>query len=105
MTTKKTIGFIFLILVSAAVIADTFRYLQPRKHPKFVVNQKQDSLPANANEIIMVYNANGGVFPGIADVIHKTFAPGSYPCNLCLLAFGNFGKKGGMEKFFSNTSI
>lgn len=75
----------------AAGIADAIRYLQPGNVNKIAVTQAR---PANRiNELVFVYNANGGIYPGIADFIHKEIFPSSYPCNLCYQTFGTFGMK------------
>jgi hypothetical protein len=41
-----------------------------------------------------VYNADGGLLNAVKDSFHKTFAPASYPCALCALAFGFFAMRG-----------
>ena len=40
--------------------------------------------------LVMVYNADSGLLNAVRDSFWKTFAPGSYPCALCVLAFGFF---------------
>ncbi len=93
MTTGKWIGLIIVTFLLAGAIADAIRYLQPGSKQKIVIEPAQQFHLTNANELIMAYNANGGIYPGVADVIRKIFYPSTYPCNLCFLAFGNFGKK------------
>ena len=99
MTTGKWIGLIIIILLVAGAVADAVRYLQLNKKNQIAVQSQQQKLLPGTNEIIMVYNANAGVYPGIADVIHKAFFPKTYPCNLCFLAFGTFGKKEAWTNF------
>ena len=102
MTVKKWIGSGILFLLVAAAIADAIRYLQPDKKQKTII-QLAPSMPrGEVSEIIMVYNANGGIYPGIADVIHKTLFPKTYPCRLCYLAFGHFGKKEAWQNFLDS---
>ena len=38
--------------------------------------------------LILVYNAKGGIFHMLADVVHKLVAPQSYPCSLCAISYG-----------------
>ncbi len=52
--------------------------------------------------MILVYNAWGGIYPGIADIIHKEFFPSSYPCNLCFISFGAFGMKDEWKRFLDS---
>lgn len=43
------------------------------------------------NTILFVYNANSGIFNGLIDLMHKTFAPKTYPCDLCAITYGFTG--------------
>jgi len=40
--------------------------------------------------LILIYNADGGLLNAVRDSFWKKFAPRSYPCALCALAFGFF---------------
>ena len=42
-------------------------------------------------KIIFVYNADGGIFNGIKDLLHKNFSPKTYDCRLCAVTYDNFG--------------
>lgn len=90
---KKIIGRIVVVLLAGAAVYDTIRYAKPERNKKIRVNVASAVMQAPPQKIIFVYNAYGGIYPGIADFIHKTFFPKSYPCNLCFQAFGTFGKK------------
>lgn len=85
------IGIAAVLLVPG--ILDGIRYLKPD------TEEKQAILPAGsfpvsaATELILVYNAYGGYYPGLVDIVHKEFFPNSYPCNLCYQAFGTFGMR------------
>ncbi len=80
-----------LLLVPA--LFDAIRYLKSDADRKQNV-QAQNSFPvSSAIEIILVYNAWGGIYPGLVDFINKEFFPASYPCNLCYQTFGTFGMK------------
>ncbi len=39
-------------------------------------------------KLLFVYNANAGIVAGIMDSLHKTFAPATYPCDLCAITYG-----------------
>lgn len=93
MKTKKIIGGIVLIALTGAAVSDAVRYLKPDEENKTVVHSGNTNAFDNPQKIIFVYNAYGGIYPGIEDVIHKEFFPKSYPCNLCFHAFGTLGKK------------
>ncbi len=43
-----------------------------------------------AERLIFIYNADGGIAQGIMDSIHKTLSPATYPCSLCALTYGTF---------------
>lgn len=83
----------FLLLLLLAAVADGIRYLQPDAKRKQTVLLVRPTAPAKITNLVFVYNANGGIYPGIADFIHKEAAPSSYPCNLCYQTFGTFGMK------------
>lgn len=93
-----TVAIILLI----AAILDAIRYLKPDAENKQKV-QSQNTFPvSSAKEMILVYNAYGGIYPGIKDVIHKEFFPSSYPCNLCYQTFGTFGMKEEWKHFLDS---
>lgn len=102
MSRKKIIWLIvFCILIGAGVL-DAIRYLKPAKQVKEIVLPAKAFPVAKAKKIILVYNAWGGIYPGIADVIHKAFFPSSYPCNLCFISFGTFGMKDAWKQFLDS---
>jgi len=93
MSKKKIIlsGVAALLLVLA--LFDAIRYLKSDADRKQNV-QAQNSFPvSSATEIILVYNAWGGIYPGLVDFINKELFPASYPCNLCYQTFGTFSMK------------
>jgi len=102
MSTKRIIGLTVAIILLIAAILDAIRYLKPDAENKQKV-QSQNTFPvSSANEIILVYNAYGGIYPGIEDVIHKEFFPATYPCNLCYQTFGTFGMKEEWKHFLDS---
>jgi len=56
-------------------------------------------------ELILVYNADSGVFDIIKDALHKTFFPSTYQCNLCALTYGTFGMKSEWKEFIDKLEI
>ena len=101
MKRRKIIIILIVLLLVGSGILDAARYLKPDATNKTVVRPTGSPDLATPTKIIFVYNANGGIYPGLADIIHKEFFPKSYPCNLCYQAFGTFGKKEGWTNFLN----
>ena len=38
--------------------------------------------------LLFVYNADGGLLPGLKDVFHKILSPATYACSLCTVTYG-----------------
>ncbi len=38
--------------------------------------------------LLIVYNADGGLFSMVSDALHKVVSPSTYPCSLCALTYG-----------------
>ncbi|MEE4152880.1 MAG: hypothetical protein V2I27_01855 [Erythrobacter sp.] len=55
--------------------------------------------------LVMIYNADGGFLNGVRDSFWKTFAPASYPCALCALAFGFFAMHGAWKSFLGRVPL
>jgi len=55
--------------------------------------------------LVMIYNADGGLLNGVRDSLWKTFAPASYPCALCALAFGFFTMHGDWKRFLARVPV
>ena len=84
-------GLAALLLLIA--VPDAIRYMKPDVERKQDVQQQHTFPVSSATEIILVYNAWGGIYPGLVDFVHKGFFPKSYPCNLCYQTFGTFSMK------------
>ena len=56
-------------------------------------------------ELIFVYNADSGLLNSIKDYVHKLVSPGTYPCNLCAVTYGNTGMKKDWKDFISDLEI
>ncbi|WP_207497237.1 hypothetical protein [Aridibaculum aurantiacum] len=92
-------------VILVAAVADAVRYLQPEAKPKQQVLPAATFPVSSATEIILVYNAYGGIYPSIADFINKEFFPASYPCNLCYITFGTFAMKDDWKTFLDSTGL
>jgi len=102
MNPTKKVGLVVAAIVLVAVVADIIRYATPGADKKTLV-QDAGSFPVKkGTTFIAVYNAYGGIFPGLVDMVHKIASPGTYPCNLCYQAFGNFGMKPGWKSFLDS---
>ncbi len=104
MSIKKIIWLIIACILLFAGVLDAIRYLRPAKDVKQIVLPAKTFRAATVTKIILVYNAWGGIYPGIADIIHKEFFPASYPCNLCFISFGTFGMKDEWKHFLDSLS-
>lgn len=40
------------------------------------------------SRLILVYNADSGIFNALAHAVHKAVRPDSYPCSLCAITYG-----------------
>jgi hypothetical protein len=52
-------------------------------------------------KLIFVYNADSGLTNALLDVGTRIFAPEKYPCTLCAVTYGPFGKKDQWKKFIN----
>lgn len=93
MSTRKKIGLVVGMMLLLAAIIDAVRYSKPDAAIKQMVLSQNSFSTTSAKEIILVYNAWGGIYPGIVDFINKEFFPTSYSCNLCYQTFGTFSMK------------
>lgn len=55
--------------------------------------------------LIFVYNADSGLFNGLADLAHKIFSPQTYACNLCSLTYSPFGMKQEWKEFLGSLDL
>ncbi len=56
-------------------------------------------------KLIFVYNAESGLGNAFMDLLHKTFRPESYECNLCLLTYGGALKKKEWQAFLDGLGV
>ncbi len=50
-------------------------------------------------QIMIVYNADGGILSAVKDAVHKVVAPESYPCSLCAITYGPVSMRGDWRRF------
>jgi hypothetical protein len=43
--------------------------------------------------LVFIYNADSGLFNGLADITHKLLSPSTYACRLCALTHGHLGMR------------
>src|SRR3954464_123565 len=55
--------------------------------------------------LVVVYNADSGVFNALADVAHKIFSPDTYACNLCALTHTAFGMRSEWKLFLEGLGV
>lgn len=102
MSRKKIIWISVAIIFLIPAILDAVRYLKPHEESKQTV-QPTNTFPSKAaEEFILVYNAWGGIYPGLVDFLHKELFPNTYPCNLCYQTFGTFRMKKDWRQFLDS---
>jgi hypothetical protein len=102
MSAKKIVWISVAAILLIAAIIDGIRYLKPDVENKQKVQQQSSFPVSSAKEMILVYNAYGGIYPGIVDFVHKEMFAKSYPCNLCYLTFGTFSMKPEWKEFLES---
>lgn len=58
--------------------------------------------PSNLPTILIVYNADSGLFNMVAHAIHKTVKPETYPCSLCAVTYGSVSMKRDWKQFLNS---
>ena len=56
-------------------------------------------------ELLLVYNADSGVFNALADAVHKIWSPETYNCQLCALTYGAVTMRDEWAKFLNELKI
>lgn len=52
--------------------------------------------------LILVYNADGGIFAAVSDAVHKLISPATYPCSLCAVSYGAVGMRSEWRAFLES---
>ena len=55
--------------------------------------------------LVFVYNANSGVLNALADLVHKTVSPSTYPCKLCDITYGVTGMRRAWASFIKQADF
>lgn len=61
--------------------------------------------PAEPEELLFVYNADGGLLHAIGDIAHKILSPATYPCRLCELTHGYFRERAEWRAFVADLGV
>jgi hypothetical protein len=104
MSAKNIVWTIIAVILLLAIMIDAVRYLKPDVDNKQKVKQQSSFPVSSAKEMVLVYNAYGGIYPGIVDFVKKEIFPKSYPYNLCYLTFGTFSMKPEWKEFLKSLS-
>lgn len=105
MSVKKIIWISVAAILIIVAIIDGIRYLKPHADNKQKVLQQNSFAVSSGNNMVLVYNAWGGIYPGLVDFIHKEFFPNTYPCNLCYQTFSTFGMKEEWRQFIDGLPL
>jgi hypothetical protein len=55
--------------------------------------------------LIFVYNADGGVWNALGDMVHKIVSPATYPCSLCALTYGPVSMRRAWRRFLGGIGL
>jgi len=56
-------------------------------------------------KLVFVYNSKSKLTNHVVDVLHKTFSPSTYNCDLCSLTYGNIGPKKEWKQFLKEITF
>ena len=88
---KKKILFAIFLILAAIGIKDIIHLTKAEEKNKQSIEDYKSFPTVDADTIIVTYNAYNATYPAAIDYVKKNFFPSTYPCHLCLLAFGNNG--------------
>lgn len=88
---KSKIFLVIFLILAGIGIKDIIHLSKADEKNKQSIEEYKSFPKADADTIIVTYNAYNATYPAAVDYVKKNFFPSSYPCNLCLLAFGNNG--------------
>jgi hypothetical protein len=61
--------------------------------------------PPPNRSLILVYNADSGLFNALTDSLHKLLSPSTHECRLCALTYGVVGMRREWALFLRNLKI
>ena len=56
-------------------------------------------------DLVFVYNADSGAIAALLDLLHKTFSPRTYPCNLCAITYSTAGMRPEWRRFIKDLDL
>ncbi len=56
-------------------------------------------------KLILVYNADDGIFNAVTDTIHKVISPRTYECRLCQFTYGMTGMLNKWRRFIQSLPV
>lgn len=59
-------------------------------------------MDSSVQTLIFIYNADGGLWSALRDMVHKLVWPATYPCSLCALTYGAFRMRGEWRSFLNS---
>ncbi|MBX7483418.1 hypothetical protein [Qipengyuania qiaonensis] len=55
--------------------------------------------------LLMVYNADSGIFNALTDAVRKTVSPDTYECSLCAVTYGMVSMRRDWRKFLDRLPV
>ena len=55
--------------------------------------------------LLFVYNADGGLLPGLMDAFHKILSPATYACSLCAITYGTTSMRPEWKDFIKSLPV
>ena len=55
--------------------------------------------------LILIYNAEGGIFAQLSDAVHKLVSPSTYACSLCALSYGAVSMHGAWRRTLESLPV
>ena len=102
MSTKSKIFLVLFLILAAIGIKDIIHLSKADEKNKPLIEAYNSFPVAEADTIIVTYNAYNAIYPAAVDYVKKNFFPSTYPCHLCFLAFGNNGPLPEWKKFIES---
>lgn len=59
-------------------------------------------MASDRTHLLMVYNADGGLFAMVSDAVHKVLSPATYPCSLCAVTYGAVSMRGEWRDYLAD---
>lgn len=62
-------------------------------------------MTTSEDSLILVYNADSGLFTALADAAHKLLSPATYACSLCAITYGAFAMHRAWRDFLGSLPL